>query len=55
MDTSIENNTSIEFLEINKKLEQIIDFDGYIYKINNGYEQYDAKKILDMIEKIKLL
>jgi len=53
--TSIENNTSIEFLEINKKLEQIIDFDGYIYKINNGYEQYDAKKILDMIEKIKLL
>ena len=33
--TGIENENSVEHDEVNKKLDIIIDFDSYIYKINN--------------------
>ena len=50
--SGIENEESAEYEEVNKKLDIIIDFDSYIYKINNGYVQYDYSKIIEMLNKL---
>ena len=50
--SGIKNEESTEYEEVNKKLDIIIDFDSYIYKINNGYVQYDYSKIIDMLNKL---
>ena len=41
------NNISIQ--NINKKLEIIIESESYIYKISNGYIQFDFTKIKDIL------
>ena len=48
-----ENEESQEYKEINKKLDTIIEFDSYIYKINNGYIQYDSNKIIEILNKLE--
>jgi molecular chaperone DnaK (HSP70) len=48
----VENEESAEYIEINKKLDIIIDYDSYIYRINNGYVQYDHSKVTNMINKL---
>ena len=53
--TGIENENSVEHDEVNKKLDIIIDFDSYIYKINNGYIQYEYSKIIEMLNKLEEL
>ncbi len=47
--SGIENEECVEYEEVNKKLDIIIDFDSYIYKINNGYVQYEYSKIIEML------
>ena len=49
----IENEETLEYKEINKKLDIIIENDSYIYKINNGYIQYDYEKIIDILNKLE--
>lgn len=51
--STIENENSIEFKEINKKLDILIDYDSYIYKINNGYIVYDATKITEILNDLE--
>jgi molecular chaperone DnaK (HSP70) len=53
--SSITNENSKEFMEINKKLDQIIEYDSYIYKINNGYIQCETNKLNEILETIKEL
>jgi molecular chaperone DnaK (HSP70) len=48
----IDNEKSAEYEEINKKLDMIIDFDSYIYKMNNGYTQYTHSKIIEILNKL---
>jgi molecular chaperone DnaK (HSP70) len=49
---TIQNENSEEYMDISKKLDTIIDFDSWIYKINNGYAQYEDSKIAEMLNKI---
>lgn len=51
----INNEDSQEYKEINKILDMIIEFDSYIYKINNGYIQYDFNKIIEILNKLDAL
>jgi molecular chaperone DnaK (HSP70) len=53
--STIQNEDSPEFKEINKKLDLIIDFDSYIYKINNGYIQYESSKIIKILNELQEL
>ena len=50
----LEENVDNEILtnDINNKLDKIIDFHEYIYKINNSYIQVDTDKIMEYIEYI---
>jgi len=50
--SAVANDESPEYKEINKNLDVIIDFDSYIYKINNGYVQYEYPKIIEMLNKL---
>lgn len=50
--SGIENEECAEYEEVNKKLDIIIDFDSYIYKINNGYIKYDYSKIIEMLNEL---
>jgi molecular chaperone DnaK (HSP70) len=49
-----DENTN-EYLEINKKLDIIIEFDSFIYKIDNGYVDYNHNKIYDMLTLLEKL
>jgi hypothetical protein len=44
------NETMID--EINNSLNEILEYDSYIYKINNGYVQYDYARILEIINSL---
>jgi hypothetical protein len=44
-----------EYLNITKILDVIIDYDSYLYKINNGYEKYSSKIINDIYEELSKL
>ena len=44
------NNNNKKYIdEINNKLDLIIDYDSYIYQINNGYVLFDYIKIIEII------
>jgi molecular chaperone DnaK (HSP70) len=45
----IQDKECDEYNFIYKKLDIIIDFDSYIYKINNNYEAFDDLKITNML------
>lgn len=48
----IENEDSEEYKEINKKLDLIIEYDSYIYKINNGYIKYEPENLIKMTDNL---
>jgi hypothetical protein len=47
------NNNFIK--TINEKLEIVMEYDSFIYKISNGYEQFDYTKIQDIINELNML
>lgn len=49
---NIQNEESEEYISICKKLDTIIDLDSWIYKINNGYIQYEYPKIIEILNKL---
>jgi succinate dehydrogenase flavin-adding protein (antitoxin of CptAB toxin-antitoxin module) len=49
---NIQDEESQEYKTICKKLDIIIDFDSWIYKINNGYIQYEYNKITEILNKL---
>ena len=49
---NIQNEESEEYKTTCKKLDIIIDFDSWIYKINNGYIQYEYSKITEILNKL---
>ena len=48
-----ENNELITLINI--KLDKIIEFDSWIYKMNNSYIKYDFNKIIEILNEIELL
>ena len=47
------NNSLIE--AINTKLEIIMEYDSFVYKISNGYITFDYSKIQDIINQLVIL
>ena len=52
---SLLDEDSSEYKEITLKLDSIIEYDSYLYKINNGYVQYEMEKIINILNAIELL
>ena len=50
--SKLKNEQTEEYMEINKKLDLIIEYDSYIYKINNSYIEYDSNKVIEMLNKL---
>ena len=48
----IREENSDEYKKINEKLDMVIYFDSYIYKVNNGYCQYEHGEIIEMLNKL---
>jgi hypothetical protein len=51
--STIENEELPEYLLVSNILDMIIDFDSYIYKINNGYVQHEHSKIIEILNKLE--
>lgn len=43
---------SKEYKEVCSKLDKIIEYDSYLYKVNNGYEKYSAVVINEIYDKL---
>ena len=50
---NVKDEESEEYKTITKKLDTIIEFDSWIYKINNGYIQYEYSKITEILNRLE--
>ena len=48
----IREENSDEYKKINEKLDMVIYFDSYIYKVHNGYCHYEHGEIIEMLNKL---